>query len=205
MHILPSHRFHLRLAAALSLAALCPSAWAHVSDGAGAGGFVSGLLHPVLGADHLLAMLAVGMWGAILGPPLLFALPVVFPMLMLAGAALGILGIALPVVEWGIALSVVALGLAIALAWRAPAVVALAVVGVFGIFHGHAHGTELPSSVDPAAYAAGFILATGLLHLAGIAIGTLWSRTGGRPVVRGSGALIGAAGVWFLVVASVAP
>lgn len=183
---------------AVWLASVSPLAWAHQAEGASAGGFLSGLLHPLVGADHLLAMLAVGMWGAILGRPLLFALPVVFPLLMLAGAGLGILGVALPRVEWGIAISVVALGLAIALAWRAPIALALALVGIFGVFHGHAHGTELPTSADPAAYAAGFILATGLLHLAGVAIGTLWNRTAGRSVVRSSGALIGAAGIWFL-------
>lgn len=192
---------HPRFAAALLLLLLLVTSGpvqAHELP-ASAGGFVAGLLHPVLGPDHLLAMVAVGLWGAILGRPLLVALPVLFPALMLAGAALGIAGVPLPQVELGIVLSVIALGTAIAAAWRAPVGVALSLVALFGLFHGHAHGVELPGSANPAAYAAGFLMATGALHLAGIAIGTAWHRRRGALLVRGTGALIGAVGAGFLV------
>jgi urease accessory protein len=179
----------------------CLPAWAHVPQGASAAGFLPGLLHPLLGPDHLLAMVAVGMWGAVLGRPLLLALPVVFPVLMLGGATLGILGVGVPKIEVGIALSVVVLGAAIALAWRAPVWLALVVVGAFGAVRVAVAGAELPASANPAEFAAGFIVATGLLHLAGIAIGSLWSQPAGRMAVRLAGAAIGLAGLWFLVAA----
>ncbi|TFZ01306.1 HupE/UreJ family protein [Ramlibacter rhizophilus] len=186
------------LAALLLLAASAPLQ-AHELAAGSAGGFLAGLSHPVLGPDHLLAMVAVGLWGAVLGRPLVFALPVVFPGLMLLGAALGMAGVPLPQVERGIALSVLALGLAIAAAWRAPMAAALALVAIFGVFHGHAHGMELPGSADPVAYACGFLLATGGLHLAGILVGSLWHRRSGAWLVRGAGAAIGVAGAAFLL------
>lgn len=179
---------------------LCCTALAQAhTEGDAVGGFTSGFMHPLSGIDHLLAMVAVGIWGATLGRPLLIALPIVFPMLMVVGAILGMSGVPLPYVEPGIAMSVVVLGLAIAAAWRAPVGVALAIVAVFGIFHGFAHGQELPESVAPAAYAAGFVLSTGLLHLAGIAIGALKALPRGTHVLRASGGLIAAVGVWILV------
>ena len=104
----------------------------------------------------------------------------------------------LPYVESGIAVSVVVLGLAIAVAWRAPLAVALAIVAAFGVFHGYAHGAELPSAASPAAYVAGFVICTGALHLAGIALGELRRLPKGRELVRTSGGLIAAAGVWIL-------
>ncbi len=178
---------------------LASAASAHAHTGAeNAAGFISGFLHPVTGFDHLLAMVAVGMWGATLGRPLVWALPVAFPLLMVLGGVLGILGVPLPMVETGVAASVVVLGLAIALAWRAPVVVALLVVAAFGMFHGYAHGAELPNAVSPAAYVAGFVLCTGALHLAGIALGALRSLPGGAPALRAGGALISAAGLWIL-------
>jgi len=188
--------------AALALTLLSLPALAHVEDAARSTGFVAGLLHPILGPDHLLAMVAVGLWGAVLGRPLVVALPIAFPLLMLAGAALALFGIEIPKVEVGIALSVVALGAAILLAWRAPAAVAVVLVGLFGLCHGHAHGTELPESAAPAAYAAGFLLSTGALHLAGISLGLLWERPNGRRVLRAAGGLVCVAGVWFLLMAT---
>lgn len=182
-----------------AFAGVSPDVFAHVPVAAQAGGFLSGLLHPVLGPDHLLAMVAVGLWGAILGRPLMLLLPLVFPMLMLSGAALALVGVSLPGAEYGIALSVLALGVAVASAWRPAAALALSLVAVFGAFHGYAHGTELPASADPVAYAAGFIIATGLLHGAGILLGLLWNRGGGRVLVRLGGAAIGAIGTWFLL------
>ncbi len=180
---------------------LCCSALAQAHTGGEGvvGGFISGFMHPLSGVDHLLAMVAVGIWGATLGRPLLVALPIVFPMLMVVGGILGISNVPLPYVEPGIAMSVVVLGLAIAAAWRAPVGVAIAIVAVFGVFHGFAHGKELPESAAPAAYAAGFVLSTGLLHLAGISIGALKVLPRGTQFLRASGAVIAAMGVWILV------
>lgn len=186
-----------RLLFALLLCA-ATAARAH-SDEVSAGGFVSGYLHPLTGLDHLLAMVAVGIWGATLGRPLVWALPVAFPLLMVVGGVLGIAAVPLPYVEPGIAVSVVVLGLAILTAWRAPVAVAVAIVAAFGVLHGYAHGTELPSTAAPAAYAAGFVVSTGLLHLAGIAIGLLKAVPHGTQWLRASGGAIAAAGVWILV------
>jgi urease accessory protein len=185
------------IAVCLLLLTFAAAAHAH-SDQVATGGFVSGYLHPLTGFDHLLAMIAVGIWGATLGKPLVWALPVTFPLLMVVGGILGIAHVPIPYVEIGIAASVVVLGLAIAAAWKAPTAVALGIISVFGILHGHAHGTELPSAVSPAAYAAGFVVATGMLHLAGIAIGMLAVAPRGKQLLRGCGALIASAGVWIL-------
>jgi urease accessory protein len=173
-------------------------AWAHSEVGV-QGGLLTGFLHPISGLDHLIAMVAVGLWGAQLGRPLLWILPVAFPMVMAFGGALGIRGVPIPAVEVGIAVSGLLLGLFIAMARKVPMWAAITLVGVFAIFHGHAHGTELPSAADPIAYAAGFVSGTGLLHLAGIAVGTLHGREPFGPViVRVSGGIISAMGAWFL-------
>ena len=162
------------------------------------GGFVGGLTHPVFGPDHVAAMVAVGLWGAVLGPPAIFILPVVFPLVMALGGTLGILGVPIPGVEVGIAVSAAVLGMMVALAARPPMWVAAALVGAFAIFHGHAHGTELPPGADAAAYSAGFVVATGGLHLAGIAFGLLARRPWGRLAVRALGGGIAIAGLIFL-------
>jgi urease accessory protein len=169
---------------------------AHTGDVVG--GFVGGLAHPVLGPDHVAAMVAVGLWGAFLGPPAIFLLPVVFPLVMAFGGALGILGLPLPGTEIGIAISAVLLGLAVVFAVRPPLWMAAVLVGVFAIFHGHAHGAELPVGADALAYSAGFVVATGLLHLVGIALGLLARWPAGRWAVRSAGGLIALAGVIFL-------
>ncbi|MFO1335901.1 MAG: HupE/UreJ family protein [Piscinibacter sp.] len=185
----------LALLAAFALAA--PLAQAH--EGAGlAGGFMSGFAHPLLGWDHVVAMLAVGLWGAFLGAPALWLLPVVFPLVMAAGGALGVLGVPLPAVEIGIAVSAIALGGVVAGALRPPLWVAALLVALFAIFHGHAHGTELPQAASPLAYSLGFVVATGLLHLTGIALGLLTRWPAGRIAVRGMGAGIALLGVLFL-------
>lgn len=185
----------LALLAAFALAT--PLAQAH--EGAGlAGGFMSGFAHPLLGWDHVVAMLAVGLWGAFLGAPALWLLPVVFPLVMAAGGALGVLGVPLPAVEIGIAASAIALGGVVAGALRPPLWVAALLVALFAIFHGHAHGTELPQAASPLAYSLGFVVATGALHLAGIALGLLTRWPAGRIAVRGMGAGIALLGVLFL-------
>ena len=183
---------------ALSLASVLASApaWAHT--GSVAGGFLGGFAHPVFGIDHVVAMVAVGLWGAFLGAPAIWLLPIVFPLVMACGGVLGILGVPIPAVETGIATSAVVLGLMVALAARPPLWVAAVLVGAFAIFHGHAHGAELPAGADAVAYSAGFVIATGLLHLCGIAFGTLAAWPAGRLAVRTAGGAIALAGVAFL-------
>ncbi|MBG6082117.1 HupE/UreJ family protein [Rubrivivax gelatinosus] len=194
---MPTSRRLLPRAAVACLALLPLLASAHTGDGV-VGGFASGFLHPLLGWDHVAAMVAVGLWGAFLGRPAIWVLPVVFPLVMTVGGALGVAGVPLPGVEIGIALSAVLLGGAVAFAARPALWVAALLVGAFAVFHGHAHGTELPGAADPVAYSLGFVVATGLLHLAGIALGETVRWPYGRAVVRATGALIAGAGVFFL-------
>lgn len=181
----------------LSLLASSGLAIAHTGEGF-TGGFVSGLTHPIFGWDHVVAMVAVGLWGAVLGRPALWILPIVFPLVMAIGAALGVAGIPVPFIEQGIALSGVVLGLMIVFMIKAPMPVAAVLVGLFAIFHGHAHGTELPEAANPIAYAVGFVIATGLLHLAGILFGTLMASEAGKWAVRLGGAVIALVGAAFL-------
>lgn len=182
------------LAVALLLVAL--PAWAHEGGGQAAG-FLSGMLHPVSGLDHVLAMVAVGLWGAQLGAPAIWLLPVAFPLVMAFGGFLGLMGVPVPGVELGIALSAVLLGVMVATQSRPPLGVAIALVGFFAVFHGHAHGTELPAGASGLLYSVGFVIVTGLLHATGIAVGLVhrWER--GRLALRGAGAAVTAAGVFF--------
>ncbi len=188
-------RFVLTL---LSLLLYSQVASAHVSGGL-AGGFYSGFLHPILGWDHVVAMVAVGLWGAFLGSPAIWLLPIVFPLVMAIGGALGVIGIPLPAVETGIALSAIVLGAMVAFAVRPPIWIAAVIVGAFAIFHGHAHGTELPTAANPLAFSLGFVIATGLLHLSGVAFGLLTRWPAGTTAVRTGGAIISMVGVAFLV------
>jgi len=173
------------------------AAGAHEGEGI-SGGFISGFLHPVLGWDHVVAMVAVGLWGAFLGSPAIWVLPVVFPLVMAVGGAFGVLGIPIPAVETGIAASAVVLGAMVALAVRPPIWVAAVIVGAFATFHGHAHGTELPNAANALAYGAGFVLSTGLLHLSGIAFGLLVRWPAGKMAVQAAGGVIALTGVGFL-------
>jgi urease accessory protein len=170
---------------------------AHVQAGAAAG-FLNGLQHPVSGLDHVLAMVAVGLWGAQLGAPAIWVLPVTFPMVMAVGGFLGLLGVPVPGVEVGIALSAIALGGAVARESRPQLAIAAAVVAVFAVFHGHAHGTELPDGQSGMTYSIGFVIATGCLHGAGIALGLVHRWNWGRGAIRAAGLVIAAAGTWFL-------
>lgn len=191
---------HNRIAllfAALVTTALATAAQAHTGTGI-IGGFSSGFLHPITGWDHVVAMVAVGLWGAFLGSPAIWILPVVFPLVMAFGGMLGVMGVPMPFVETGIALSGIVLGLAVLFGTRAPIWLASIIVGVFAIFHGHAHGAELPVSANPFAYAMGFVIATGLLHLFGIAFGFLTLVPKGQYLVRAAGAGIAAVGAGFL-------
>jgi urease accessory protein len=190
-------RLTSRLFIALGLLLAAGAAFAHATDGA-AGGFASGFMHPLLGWDHVAAMVAVGLWGAFLGSPAIWILPIVFPLVMALGGALGVMGIPIPAVETGIAASAVVLGLMVAVAARPPIWVAAVIVGAFAIFHGHAHGTELPAGANGTLYSIGFVVATGLLHAVGIAIGLIHRWDWGRPALRGAGALVAAGGAFFL-------
>lgn len=184
------------LAAAVYLGQIAPAA-AHIGTGL-PGGIASGFRHPFTGWDHLLAMVSVGIWGAFLGRPLIYALPVIFPLMMVGGAALGMFAVPIPSPELGVAVSVLVLGLCIALAVRAPTWVACAIVAAFAVFHGYAHGVELPSAADPVGYSVGFVLATGILHVCGIGIGLLNDRPHGVVVTRTMGAVVAVVGTWFV-------
>jgi urease accessory protein len=186
-----------RVSAFAGLVMFSSAAAAHTGTGL-AGGFVPGFMHPFTGLDHLLAMVSVGLWGAFLGPPLLQTLPIVFPAMMVGGAVLGMFGVPMPSVESGIALSVLVLGTCIALRFQAPIWIASLIVACFAIFHGYAHGKELPSAADPVGYSMGFVLATGLLHVTGIGLGFFSDRPGGALVIRSVGGVIGGLGLWFI-------
>lgn len=174
-----------------------PFILAHVKSGA-AEGFASGFVHPILGPDHVLAMLAVGLWGAQLGKPAVWVLPVAFPMAMAFGGFLGLVGVPIPGVEIGIAASAFVLGGMVLAAARPPLWLAAVIVGVFALFHGHAHGTELPEGNNGALYSIGFVISTGLLHGVGIGIGLLQALSWGKQVVRAGGAVILVGGAFFL-------
>jgi urease accessory protein len=174
---------------------------AHTGGGV-SGGLLGGFTHPLFGPDHIAAMVAVGLWGAFLGPPAIWLLPIVFPLVMAVGGVIGILGVPLPDVERAIAGSAIVLGLTVALALRAPLWFAAALVGFFAIFHGYAHGAELPPGSNAVAFSVGFVVATGLLHLAGIAFGLLTRWRLGAIAVRALGGVIAIAGAVFLLNAS---
>ena len=189
-------RVRVMLIAATLGAILSAPALAHTGESGG--GFISGLAHPVFGPDHVVAMVAVGLWGALLGQPAIWLLPVVFPLVMALGGVLGILGVPMVAVETAIATSAVVLGLMVALAARPPLWTAAMLVGAFAIFHGYAHGKELPDGANAVAFSAGFVIATGLLHLSGIAFGGLSRWPAGRTAVRATGGVIALVGVAYL-------
>ncbi len=195
------HVRHMDLCASIFVLALylvwVPSAQAHV-EGGQAVGFITGLEHPWSGLDHVLAMIAVGLWGAQLGNPALWVLPVTFPMVMAMGAMMGLLGIPLPGIEIGIAVSAILLGAMILGEVKLNLYIAATMVGFFAIFHGHAHGTELPPGQSGLLYSMGFVIATGVLHGIGIVIGLIHRWPAGKLALRGAGAFIAAMGVFFL-------
>jgi urease accessory protein len=181
----------------LALAAVPLSALAHEETGQAAG-LLAGLLHPVSGIDHVLAMIAVGLWGAVLGPPAIWVLPVAFPLVMALGGLMGLLGLPLPGVEIGIALSALVLGIMVLAELRPPLWVAAVIVSFFAVFHGHAHGRELPAGASALLYSLGFVVATGLLHAVGILLGVAHRWAVGRQFVRAAGAGVALAGIFFL-------
>jgi len=179
-------------AAALSMVAA--PAFAHTGAGAVVG-LAAGFAHPLLGLDHMLAMLAVGAWAALLGGRAIWLVPAAFLVAMLAGGALAVAGVALPMVETAIALSVVVLGVLVAVNARVATGAGMAVVAAFAVFHGHAHGSELATGMSVAGYAAGFAAATALLHVAGIAATVALARFAATRAVRWAGAAAAFAGI----------
>lgn len=197
MNIETNARAGHRLPLALLLLLSPALALAHQEAGQAAG-FAAGLLHPVSGLDHVLAMVAVGLWGAVLGAPAVWVLPLAFPAMMAMGGLMGLLGLPLPGVEVGIAASGIVLGAAV-LTERRPALwVAVTVVALFAIFHGHAHGRELPEGASAMLYSIGFVIATGLLHGVGILLGLAYRWSLGRHVVRAAGGGVLLGGLFFL-------
>jgi urease accessory protein len=183
----------------LAVVVLCfsQSAEAHVEKGE-AIGFLTGLRHPISGLDHVLAMISVGLWGAQLGAPAVWVLPVAFPMVMALGGMMGLMGIPLPGTEYGIAASMILLGAMVLFELKPPLWVAGCLVAFFAIFHGHAHGTELPPGQNGLLYSMGFVCATGLLHGVGISIGLVHRWTWGQMFLRLAGAFTVSMGVFFV-------
>ncbi len=197
------HANPLIAAAALAALALTPAAFAHPGGAAispTSGGLSAGLLHPLLGLDHMLAMLAVGVWAAQLAGRAVWAVPASFVGVMILGAALGTGGVALPFVEAGIAASVVVLGLAIAITLRVPTAAAAIGVGAFALLHGHSHGTELATGLSGVTYAVGFAATTAFLHAAGILLAVAIRRRRSTSILQLAGGAIAAAGMLLFVV-----
>jgi urease accessory protein len=190
------HRMPVRAGLALAATLLPTLAVAHTGVG-DTSGFLHGFEHPIFGLDHVLAMIAVGIFAWQLGGRAIWLVPITFVLVMAAGGVVGIAGINVPFVEMGIALSVVVLGAAVAFGVRAPVALAMGLVGLFAIFHGHAHGAEMPENASGLLYGLGFMAGTALLHLTGLAagygIGSVSDRYG-RFIVRGAGAAIAVAG-----------
>lgn len=162
-------------------------------------GFLQGLGHPMGGVDHLLAMLAVGLWAMQIGGRACWWVPTTFVGVMIGGGILGLAGVPLPFVETGISVSVCLLGLLIAGACRLPLAYSAMLVGTFAIFHGHAHGTEMPFATGAVSYTIGFALATALLHLAGMGLGGLMQKVNLQTAVRCAGGAIALGGIYLVV------
>jgi urease accessory protein len=174
------------------------TALAH-DEGEGAAGFLVGLLHPALGLDHLLAMLSVGILSAQIGGRALWGVPLTFVSVMTVGALIGGYGVDLPLVESGIALSVTVLGVALAADKNMAIAWAMLFVGFFAVFHGHAHGTEMPDVGDPLFYGLGFVLGTAIIHMSGVLIGVASKWIPRGPIMlRFSGAAIAVIGLTML-------
>jgi urease accessory protein len=184
----------------LTVAALPTTLFAHDGTTLTYGSFLSGLTHPVLGFDHLLAMVSVGILSAQIGGRAIWTVPATFVVMMGFGGLLGWVDVGLTAVEAGIAFSVLALGTAIALDRTVPIVAVMSAVGVFAVFHGYAHGAEMPVVAQPVTYALGFMSGTALLHLAGVVIGDISQQyVRGKLLLRAAGVAIAGVGGFFLV------
>jgi urease accessory protein len=184
-----------KILSALFLLSASSAAFAH--PGHSFSGFTAGLMHPFSGLDHLLAMVAVGLWAAQSGGRKVWLLPSTFMASLALGAAVALQWQSLPMVEAGIASSVLALGLLVALSARMPALLSISITAVFGLLHGYAHGLELPESAAPVEYALGFLAATATLHLSGIAIGIATQKRYAL-LAKILGVAIAASGAWMM-------
>jgi urease accessory protein len=195
-----ARRFRLpaAIAAGVLLTVLGQPAEAHLLKSTGAG-WMQGFEHPFSGLDHILAMVAVGVWAAQTGRPALWVLPVAFPLAMAVGGLLGIAGVPMPGIEAGIAASVLILGLLIAVQAKPPLAASVILVAFFAVFHGHAHGTEFPPAASPVLYGLGFVVATAILHLIGLGIGHVMRLPKGMLAIRIGGGAIAAAGLFLFV------
>lgn len=178
---------------------LSAPALAHTGIGAHGSGFGAGFLHPLMGLDHMLAMLGIGLWAAQLGKRATWMVPMAFVAVMVGGAVLALSGATLPMVEFGIAGSVLVIGALVALGARMPVGLAMTIAGAFALFHGFAHGTELLGFAHPAAYGAGFVAATALLHAAGVGIAYLVRGRAVKLPFRIAGAAMAAVGGGLLL------
>jgi urease accessory protein len=199
---LPAMHRRIALTGALAVAAIAlASGGALAHTGAEhARSFASGFAHPFTGLDHMLAMVAVGLWAGVVGGRALWAWPAAFVGVMVLGGGLGFAGIAAPMVEPGILASVVVLGLLVLGAFRLPVAAGAALVALFALLHGHAHGTELAAEGAAVSHFLGFALATAVLHALGLGIACVAAGDRGRLFVRGAGALVAAAGVALALV-----
>ena len=184
---------------ALAISFVPSTVYAHEGGNLPLGGFLSGLVHPVLGYDHLLAMLSVGILSAQIGGRAIWTVPATFVSVMAFGGALGLIDIGISITEIGIALSLVILGSIIASERRLPIVLAMIGVGFFAIFHGYAHGTEMPQTAQPVTYAFGFLTGTALIHIAGVLVGDISKRyQRGPQVLQVGGGFIAMVGLLFV-------
>lgn len=191
----------LALAAALAVTTVSTAAFAHPGH-VEASGLAAGFAHPIGGLDHILAMVGVGLFAWILKGRALWLVPAAFVAMMAIGGVLGMFQVPVPMVELGIALSIVVIGALVALGKSIPVAAAMAIVGVFAIFHGHAHGAEMPAAMSGVAYGIGFMAATALLHAAGLGVGFAIGKAGearGFQVARAGGAAMAAFGVAIVV------
>jgi urease accessory protein len=173
-------------------------ALAHAHPGVGlTSGLAEGAVHPITGLDHLLAMVAVGLWAGQRGGRAVWLVPLVFVAVMALGGGLAVGGVSLPWVEPGVAASVLVLGTLVAAAARLPLAASAALVAVFALVHGHAHGTELPATASGLTYAVGFMGTTASLHMCGVAAATFWQRTGAAAAVRIAGGGVAVCGLYL--------
>ncbi len=189
----------VKAAVALLLSGISVPVLAHEGTSLPYGSFMAGITHPVLGADHFLAMVSVGVVSAQIGGRAIWSVPATFVTVMAVGGLLGMQDIGLGAIESGIALSVLVLGAAIAADKRLPVAVAMIAVGVFAVFHGYAHGGEMPQVAEPVRYGAGFLTGTAVLHIAGLVIGDISQHyERGKQVLRAAGLVIAALGCMFV-------
>ena len=193
-------KFYRGIVFALLLSLIPSTVYAHDGSNLPFGGFLSGLIHPVLGTDHFLAMLSVGILSAQIGGRAIWTVPATFVGVMAVGGALGLIGPGFQFIELGIAFSLIILGIVIAAERRLAIGVAMTAVGVFATFHGYAHGTEVPQTAEPFLYALGFLTGTALIHILGVIIGDIAKHyESGKLILRGGGALVSIIGLLFAI------